>query len=89
MICYIVTFEVALPNQLNALYEKLKTFGNYCPVHKNCWAIVTEKKAAEIRDYLTPVIAPADRLFVIRSGTEAAWRNSYGEKHDEWLKSKL
>jgi hypothetical protein len=50
---------------------------------------MTDKKATEIRDSLGRVMQSGERVFVIRSGTEAAWRNSYGEKNNEWLKKNL
>ena len=69
--------------------SKLMAYGTYCPIHDNAWAVVTVSNAAQIRDTLTPLLGPADRVFVIRSGTEAAWIRSYGEKNTEWLKANL
>ena len=85
MSTYIVTFEISDDKVLTALTDKLKTFGGYCPSHKNAWAISTDKKAIDIRDALTSIIKPNDRVFVIRSGTEAAWWNSYGQNNNDWL----
>jgi hypothetical protein len=89
MSCYIVTFETASEASRQKVRERLKTFPRFCPVHKYCWAIVTDKKAAEVRDYVGEVLQQGERIFVIRSGTEAAWRNSYGVKNNEWLKKNL
>ncbi len=89
MTTYIVTFEVNDLTRRKKVKEKLREFGNYCPIHKNAWAIRTDKKAAEIRDFLTPTMVSGDRIFVIRTGTEAAWRNAYGTEHSEWLKEYL
>jgi hypothetical protein len=86
---YIVTFETSSDASRNKLRDEMKKFGSYCPIHKYCWAIVTDKSAKEIRDFLSPNLANDERIFVVRSGTEAAWRNSYGEKHNEWLKENL
>jgi hypothetical protein len=88
MTCYIVTFEVD-PARKASFKERLKTYSNYCPIHDTCWAILTEKTAAQVRDHLTAALDPTDRLFVLRSGTEAAWRNSYGEENNAWLKKYL
>lgn len=87
--CYIVTFEVAQGPSREKLVALLKDFGSYCPIHANAWAILTELTAAQVRDRLSPAIAPPSRLFVIRSGVESAWMNSYGEKNNEWLKENL
>jgi len=89
MRCYVVTFEVASPAIRQKLHDRLKTYRTRCPIHKHCWAIVTDQTAREIRDYLKQVLLPRDRLFVVRSGTEAAWRGSYGPTHDDWLKKYL
>lgn len=89
MTTYIVTFEVKDITRKNRVKEKLKEFGYYCPIHDNAWAIRTEKKATEVRDTITPLMTSEDRIFVIRTGTEAAWRNAYGTEHSEWLKKHL
>jgi hypothetical protein len=89
MVCYIVIFELNEPSRLPALKEALKSFSGYCPLTDHSWAIATDKKATEVRDQLAASMGPADPLFVFRSGTEGAWRNSYGEKHSEWLKKNL
>lgn len=89
MTTYIITFEVNDSTRESALKEKLKQYGNYCPIHDNCWAIVSEQTPVQIREFLDEVLAEQDRIFVIRSGTNAAWRNTYGEKNSEWLKERL
>lgn len=89
MTCYIVSFQVkelAVRQRLRAL---LKTYPGYCPVNNTCWAILADKKAVEIRDHLMTVLGQGDRLFVVRSGTEAAWRNAISDGHREWLKKNL
>jgi hypothetical protein len=89
MTCYIVTFEPLSEASCLKIKQQLKTYPHYCPIHKYCWAIMSDKKSKDIRDDLGKIVQPGERLFVIRSGTEAAWRNSYGEKNNEWLKKNL
>ena len=89
MTTYIVTFEVSDASRKSTLKEKLKTYGTFCPINDNCWAIVSSQTPVQIRDSLSSALSESDRIFVIRSGTYAAWKNSYGTKHDEWLKDKL
>ena len=89
MSTYIVAFEVDDATRKYNLKEKLKTYGTYCPINDNCWAIVSEKTPVQIRDHLNEALINSDRIFVIRSGIYAAWRNAYGEKNDEWLKERL
>ena len=89
MACYIVSFEVSDPAKLNSLKEGLKSYGAYCPVNQGCWAILSPKTHLEIRDHLSKLIDSTDRLFVVRSGTAAAWWNAYGPENSEWLKKNL
>lgn len=89
MACYIVDFEIKDSAVKTSVKEKLKTYGTYCPISNNCWAIVTSNSAVQIRDNISPLLGPQDRIFVVRSGSEAAWKNSYSVKHSEWLKEKL
>lgn len=89
MTTYIVTFEIKDLTRKNRFKQVLKEFGSYCPIHDNAWAIRSERKAREVRDIITPFITNDDRIFVIRTGTDAAWKNAYGTKHTEWLKKHL
>jgi len=86
--CYIVTFELGAAGNRPALLERLKSFGGFCPLTANSWAITSTQSAAQVRDDLKEVIG-GGRLFVFRSGTEAAWINAYSEKNSEWLKREL
>lgn len=89
MTCYIVTFEVSDISRKSQLKEKLKQYDMYCPIHDNCWAIVTDQTAVQVREFVDAVLNSADRIFVIRSGSEAAWRNTYGDQNSNWLKKHL
>ncbi len=90
MTTYIVTFEVNDASRRNELKNKIKLqYSSYCPVHDNCWAIQTDQTPAQISDSLGEALIPSDRIFVIRTGTHAAWRNSYGEENTKWLKERL
>ena len=89
MSTYIVAFEVKSSKHKNKLENKLKEYESYCPINDTCWAIVSENTPVQIRDNLKKSLESLDRIFVIRSGTSSAWRNSYGDKHSEWLKENL
>lgn len=89
MTTYIVTFEVNNSSRMSLLKEKMKEYGAYCPIHGNCWAIQSEQTPAQVREFLDEDLIAEDRIFVIRTGTHAAWRNTYGEKNSEWLKERL
>jgi hypothetical protein len=89
MNCYIVSFQAKELAVRKKLREMLRTYSKFCPINNTCWAIVTDQRAKEIRDFLKEALSPEDRLFVVRSGTEAAWRNAISPKHSEWLKNNL
>jgi len=90
MSCYIVSFQAKELETRQALRKMLQTYPGHCAIHNTCWAIVTDRKATEIRDHLKDVLLMGDRLFVVRSGTEGAWRNAAGgTAANEWLKKYL
>ena len=89
MTTYIVTFEVNDADRKNALKEKIQQYDGYCAIHDNCWAVLSDQTPSQIRDVLDVALASSDRIFVIRSGTYSAWRNTYGDKTSKWLKEKL
>lgn len=76
MTTYIITFHVKDDDKKIALKRKLAAYKNYCPIHENCWAIISDETPAKIRDDLHQVIDDIDSIFVIRSGTYSAWLNS-------------
>ncbi len=89
MTCYIVTFQTNSEASNDKVQEFLKSYRYYCPIHDHCWAINTEQRAVEIRDKIQNVLDQGERVFVVRSGTEAAWFNSFGEAYDKWLRENL
>lgn len=89
MTCYIVSFQVNNIESRRKIWALLKTYPAYCPVNDTLWAITSDKTAVNIRDHLKTVLSADDRLFVIRSGSEAAWINTYGQENSDWLKNNL
>jgi hypothetical protein len=88
MSCYIVMWQVAIPANREKIVGALKTFKAYCPITQTSWAVMSDKKAAEIRDQLVALLPASDRLFVVRSGTESAWKN-LPPANTDWLKKNL
>lgn len=86
MTTYIVSFEV---ENKDILKEKLKEYVGYCPIHDNCWAILSEDSPLDIVKHLTLTLSEKDRVFVMRSGTYSAWNDTYGTKNTEWLQERL
>ena len=88
MATYIISYDLKKPGQnYDQLYEAIKSYGTWARINESVWAVVTTNSAVYIRDHLTGFIDTNDRLFVIKSGVEAAWRNSICK--NEWLKEHL
>ncbi len=90
MATYIITFEINEIIRRNTFKKELQNIsGTYCPIHQNAWAISIDWTARQLRDHLLGFIRTSDRLFIIKSGWESAWYNSYGEDNSQWLKNNL
>lgn len=90
MTCYIISFELSAENKsskFESLSNSIKSYKGWARITHSTWAVVTEEKAKDIRLKLGEHITESDRLFVIKSGVEAAWKNS--RCRNEWLKKNL
>ena len=87
MKCYIISYDLRGNRDYDSLYRAIKSYPKWAHITESTWAIVTEKTAAQVRDDLCRVIDRDDRMFVVRSGAEAAWRNVICR--NEWLKENL
>lgn len=85
--CYIINYDLRKQKDYESLYAAIRSYGTYVRILKSCWAIVTTKSAKEVRDHLGQYMDSDDGLFVVKSGTEAAWRNV--ECSNDWLKTNL
>jgi hypothetical protein len=86
---YIVNFDIDNKATREAFVQAMKEYRVYCPISKSAWAIKTDIPAAKIVETLGKVVKSEDRVFVVRSGTEASWQNSFGPQYDAWLKAHL
>ena len=86
MNAYIICFEIKNPNHIKSVEDKLIEYGTWARINANCWSIVTDQSAVIIRDSLKD-LAPGEYIFVIKSGVEAAWTNSYAS--NDWLRRNL
>ena len=84
---YIITAEALKEATYQQLHKAVMKFGTWARITKSSWVVVSDKKPTVIRDELTLLLGPTDRLFVVRSGTAAAWRNVRCK--NEWLKEHL
>jgi hypothetical protein len=82
---YIVILQTSTRHDEFAAY--LKTMHKWGRLTDDSWAVVTDKTATQIRDGLTALKAPGDRIAVIKSGYVAAWSNLRANK--DWLMGNL
>ena len=88
MTCYIITYDLVNDDSdYDILIKEIKTYSKWAHINKSTWSIITEDSAKEIRDNLKKKVNSEDRLFVIKSGVEAAWSNAMCKT--QWLKDNL
>jgi len=84
--CYIICYDVAEGGDYRVI-EAIKEYGTWAHITQSTWAIVTDQRPKQIRDNLISLMPDESRLFVIRSGSFAAWRNVMAR--NVWLKKYL
>jgi hypothetical protein len=88
MKCYIITYDLRMPGRnYQSLYDAIKAFGTWGKITESTWAVISSLSALQVWEYLSKHIDSNDRLFVIKSGRDAAWRNAIADS--EWLKKHL
>lgn len=88
MTCYVISYDLRKSNSdYLKLYEAIKSYGTWAHINESVWAVVTTQTAVQVRDNLIQYVDSEDRIFVIKSGVEAAWRNAICK--NEWLKEHL
>ena len=88
MQCYIISYDLRKPGRnYEDLYAAIKKHSKWARINDSVWAVVTTKTAVQIRDTLDQHLDSNDPIFVVKSGVEAAWRNSRCKS--EWLKENL
>jgi hypothetical protein len=88
MACYLISYDLRQPERdYDDLIKAIKAYKTWAHITESLWAVVTTSSARNIRDNLFNHIDADDRLIVVRSGTEAAWRNPICRR--EWLKKHL
>jgi hypothetical protein len=88
MSTYIISYDLSNNRDYESLYEAIKAYGTWAHITESTWAVVSSNSSAvDIRDDLKRTIDSDDKLFVIKSGIEAAWVNVICR--NEWLKENL
>lgn len=80
--CYIISYDIKEESSAKII-EKIKKTA-WAHITESTWAVLTNEKVADLRTRLATELPPGSRLFVIRSGGVAAWRNVLCS--NEWLK---
>ena len=84
---YIISYDMAEGGDDEDLHEAIQSYEIWAHITDSTWAVLTEYSAPMIRDHLSEYLPNGSRLFVVRSGDEAAWQDVTCP--DEWLKSVL
>ena len=87
MPAYIISYDLRQQRDYDSLYEAIKSYGTWAHIAESTWAVVTSSSAVAVRDHLSKHVDADDRIFVVKSGVEAAWRNVICR--NEWLKEHL
>ena len=72
---YIISYDMAWGGDYKALHEAIQDYGAWAHITESTWAVVTEDSAQMIANHLSGHLPNGSRLFVVRSGDEAAWQN--------------
>ncbi len=87
MVCYIISYDLVKERDYEKLYSAIKSYDDYAHITESTWAIVTNDRAAQIRNDLKKHMDSDDRIFVVRSGVVAAWSKVLCDS--KWLKDNL
>ena len=82
MACYIVTYDLveAEGGDYEELIAAIKAYGTWAHITESTWAIVSDDRAKDVRDHLLTYVPDGSRMFVLKSGSAAAWRNVGGPR---------
>ena len=86
---YLISYDLndAETNEYNQLFDYIQSFSTWAHITKSLWAVKTDKTVVEIRDAIKDIVPAESRIFVIKSGGVAAWKNVFCR--NTWLKENL
>ena len=87
MACYIISYDLRGNRNYQPLYDAIESYSTWAKITESTWSVVTTKSAVDVRNHLISVMDGDDRLFIVKSGVEAAWKNVICK--NEWLKNQL
>lgn len=89
MATYIISYDLRRPGQdYSSLHDAIKGLGAWWHHLESTWLVVTNRTAAQVRDALAPEMDGNDKILVVRSGGEGAWKG-FTDKGSQWLKDNL
>ena len=88
MEAYIISYDMAWGGDSDALHDAIQSYGAWARITDSTWAVLTEYSAQMIAHHLSDYLPDCSRLFVVRSGDEAAWQYLKNAS-DEWLEAIL
>lgn len=84
---YIISYDMKEGGDYEELFKAIKAYGTWAHITESLWAVCTESDAINIRDNLLNYFPEGSRIFVIKSGLEAAWKNVICSS--DWLQKNL
>ena len=89
MATYIITYDLRKPGRnYTGLYDRIKSYDAWAHIVESTWAVVTNQRATDVRDYLWAVMDNNDKILVVQSGGVGAWVG-LSDKLTDWLKENL
>lgn len=83
---YLINYDLKKPGQnYDDLIDAIKSYGKWAKISRSCWAVKTNKTAAQIRDHLEQYIDSSDVLFVCHFSEWASYNLS--KEVTDWLKN--
>jgi hypothetical protein len=87
MATFIISYDLVKQRGYESLYNAIKAYGTWAHIHESVWAVVTNDSAESVCNNLLTHVDADDRLFVVKSGREAAWRGVLCAS--KWLQDNL
>ena len=85
---YIISYDMVWGGDCDALHEAIQSYAACAQITDSTWAVLTEYSAHMIAHHLSEYLPDGSRLFVVRSGDEAAWQYLKNAS-DDWLEAIL
>lgn len=86
---YIVTFSVLSTTQsYEMLISEIKSSNEWAKLNQQCYLVMSNEKASELRDRLRKHLLVGEQLFVAKILAPAAWTGASKEL-TEWIKKAL